>query len=80
MEALLDKIIAMHQEHMDNPETATPESQEEMMRMLQEHKSAMHEGKPMPMSMNQGNRMEKKAFLNRAVSSNPGMAPRPAPY
>lgn len=77
MEALLDKIIAMHQTHMDDPATATPESQAELMRLLQEHKAEMDGGNRMP--MNEGNRMKKKAFLNR-VGNNAGMAPRPSAY
>lgn len=37
----LDKAIQLHREHMKNPSTATPASQEELMLLLNDHKKEM---------------------------------------
>lgn len=36
--------IDLHQQHMDDPASATPESQQELMDLLKEHQSMMGEG------------------------------------
>lgn len=37
----LDQAIAMHQMHLDNPASATPQSQNKLMGLLQQAKSAL---------------------------------------
>lgn len=37
----LEEAIKLHQKHMDKPTTATKKSQEEMMKLLKEHKKNM---------------------------------------
>lgn len=44
----VDALIEMHQMHLDQPETATPESQQEMMDKLVELKASMDGKIPTP--------------------------------
>ena len=40
----INKAIELHQQHMDDPSSATPKSQEQLMDLLKEHQSMMGEG------------------------------------
>ena len=40
----ITKAIDLHQQHMDDPASSTPESQQELMDLLKEHQSMMGEG------------------------------------
>lgn len=37
----LDAAIALHKKHMQDPKTATPKSQEILMRLIQKHRQEM---------------------------------------
>ena len=37
----LNKAIKLHEDHMKKPSTATPSSQEKLMKLMKEHKKEM---------------------------------------
>ena len=41
MHDTIEKAVELHQEHMDNPDTVTPESQQQLMELLQQHQMMM---------------------------------------
>lgn len=44
MHDTIEKAVELHQLHMDNPDSATPKSQQQLMDLLREHQSMMGEG------------------------------------